>query len=832
MNKPALLFCYLSAVVLIVFHSSCSNSQGNTDRRTSFDDGWHFYKGDPEGAEDPSFDDSGWRQVELPHDWSIEDLPNQSDSVIGPFSKSATGKMSTGYMVGGTAWYRKKFTLEKANQDKTVYLTFDGIYMNADIWINGRHAGHHPYGYTSFYYNITPYLNPAGQSNVIAVQVKNEGQNTRWYAGSGIYRHTWLTMVDPVHIDEWGVYVSTLFITPGSAEIAVQTEMLNSANEPSTITVRTEITDPSGQMVASAMDDIVVDADRSGRLKQDISIPDPILWSLDMPEQYTAKVTLLVDQKATDTYTASFGIRSIHFDAQSGFSLNGKPMLLKGGCFHHDNGPLGAVAIDRAEERKIEILKEAGFNAIRCSHNPPSPALLDACDRLGMLVIDEAFDMWVTPKNDDDYSNFFRAWWQKDVESWVVRDRNHPSVILWSIGNEIPEAGDTSGFRIARLLTAEVRNLDQTRGVTEAMVDFAEVMGGSHDWDDRAEHMDLYEAVGYNYGYTKYERDNQKYPERVIYASESMPPYAWENWQKVEALPYVVGDFTWTAMDYLGEAGVGLPRLIDAVEPGGDMPANAMGMFFERDPWPVFNDFQGDLDLIGNPKAPYYYRQVVWNDSPVEILVHQPIPEGKMEITSPWGFPDELKSWTWPGHENKTFQVHVYTRSPLVKLELNGRVIGEQSLENESSITATFEVPYEPGTLIARSYSMNGAETGADTLITTGDPAAIRLVADRSRIKADRDDLSYVMAEVIDSEGNVVPFADGIWINFEIAGNGEIAGVGSGSPDDMSSFQQPRKRSWQGRCLAIVRPAGKAGRITLTAGADGLEGSTIAIVAE
>jgi beta-galactosidase len=271
--------------------------------------------------------------------------------------------------------------------------------------------------------------------------------------------------------------------------------------------------------------------------------------------------------------------------------------------------------------------------------------------------------------------------------------------------------------------------------------------------------------------------------------------------------------------------------LIDAKEADEEMRTD-MGIFFQRDPWPVFINFQGDLDLIGNPKAPYYYRHVVWGDSPAEMLVHRPVPEGKTEITSPWGFPDELKSWTWPGHENETFQVHVYTRSQLVKLELNGREIGEQAVNPDKSITATFNVPYEPGILIARSYDTDGNETGADTLITVGEPAAIRLVADRSTIEADRNDLSYVMAEVIDARGNVVPYADDIWINFEISGNGEIAGVGSGSPVDMSSFQQPGKKSWQGRCLAIVRPSGVAGRITLAASADGLEGTSIEIIAE
>jgi len=510
-------------------------------------------------------------------------------------------------------------------------------------------------------------------------------------------------------------------------------------------------------------------------------------------------------------------------------------MELKGGCYHHDNGPLGSAAIDRAEERKIELLKKAGFNAIRCSHNPPSPYLLDVCDRLGMLVIDEFVDMWEKVKvSPDDYSKYFRACWKQDVGSMVVRDRNHPSVIMWSIGNEILEAADTSGLRIARDLAAEVRKLDPTRGVTEAMVDFAAFMTGKSGWDKQAPHMAVLDAVGYNYNYALYEQDHSKYTARVIFGSETLPPRALEDWQMVEKLPYVIGCFKWTAMDYLGEAGVGLPRLIDFPTDksgAGLNPVAATMQFFSPDSWPIFNNFQGDLDLIGNPKTPYYYQQVVWRENMVEMLVHKPVPAGKMENVSPWGFPDELKSWNWDGHEGQKMQVHVYTRSPLVKLELNGKIIGEQNIDETKSITATFEVPYEPGSLTALCYD-NGVETASETIKTVGKPAAIRLSADRSTIKADRNELSYVMVEITDADGNVIPNADNVLVNFEICGNGKIAGVGSGSPTDMSSFQQPRKKTWQGRCLVIVRPEVTPGKIVIKAKSEGLKECSLEIVAE
>ena len=402
-------------------------------------------------------------------------------------------------------------------------------------------------------------------------------------------------------------------------------------------------------------------------------------------------------------------------------------------------------------------MKSNGFNAIRTAHNPPSPALLDAFDRLGMLVINEIFDTWESAKRSQDYHLYFREWWQKDVESWVKRDRNHPSVIIWSIGNEIREAYDTSGLRIAGNLAGEIRRLDQTRFVTECFMDFAWMRGQKSKWDDIPEHMDLLDLIGYNYAYGRYEEDHYKYPDRVMVGAETNPPLALENYRMVKKHPYVIGYFAWTATDNLGEAGRGMPVLLDIVPDPGTLSA---GGGFSRDSWPVFTNYQGDIDLAGNRKVPSYYQQVVWGKSKVEMFVHRPVPEGKREVTSSWGFPDVLKSWNWSGHEGELMQVYAYTRSQQVRLELNGRIVGEQTVDTAASITATFEVPYEPGTLIARCYD-NGNETASQSLKTTGRPEALRLVADRTRIRADRNDLSYVRAEIVDSEGNIVPDADG-----------------------------------------------------------------------
>jgi beta-galactosidase len=827
----SLLFPLPALVFLFLISGSKTAEISTSVRTTSFDEGWLFMKDTLSGAESPNFNDSGWRIVNVPHDWSIEDLPGQNgEDIIGPFDKSAIDKGSSSYLTGGVGWYRKNFTIGEDGKDKIVYLQFDGVSVRSDVWLNGKHLGFHPYGYTPFYYDLTPWLNPPGQPNVVAVRVKNKGMNSRWYAGSGINRHVWLTLANPVHIDvSGGLYISTPLVTDRSAEVKIETKLVNSAINTENIVLRTVLLDPSGREAATITSKPTIAPGQTKQVIQEIQLNIPSLWSIDEPNLYHAKVSVLINDIVVDELATHFGIRSIEIDAQNGFSINGKPIKIIGGNIHHDNGPLGAASIDRAEERKIELLKNNGFNAIRTAHNPPSSALLDACDRLGMLVINEIFDTWETAKRDQDYHLYFREWWQRDMESWVKRDRNHPSVIIWSIGNEVREAYDSSGLRIARDLADWIRRFDPSRRVTECFVDFAWMRGQKSKWDEIPEHMALFDLIGYNYAYKRYEEDHVKYPDRVMVGTETNPPLALENYEMVRKYPYVIGYFVWTAMDNLGEAGRGMPQLIDIV-PDTNQSA-AAGAGFNRDVWPAFTNFQGDIDLIGNRKVPSYYQYVVWGKSKVEMFVHRPIPKGKREVTSSWGFPDELKSWNWTGHDGEKFQVHVYTRSQQVKLELNGRIAGEQNLDPGKSITATFEVPYEPGTLIARCYD-NDRETASQTLRTTGKPVAVRLIADRIRIKADRNDLSYVRAEIIDSEGNIVPDADDIMVTFEVKGRGEIAGVGSGNPADMSSFQQPGKKAYQGICLAIVRPETTPGKIYIRATAEGLKEASLTISAD
>jgi beta-galactosidase len=798
------------------------NTLGHAERTVLFDSNWRFLKDRVDNPQAVAFDDTKWRKIDLPHDWSIEDLPNQiPDSVVGPFSKAAVSKQASGFMIGGTAWYRKHFILDKASANKKVVIQFDGVYRNASVWINGHFLGMHPYGYTAFYYDLTQFLLPAGHSNVIAVEVRNEGYNSRWYSGSGIYRHVWLTTVNPSHIATWGTYITTPKVTQKSAEVVIETTIQKpSGGLP--LMLSTELYLPSGKLAGQQRQIIGPVQDSVQKIKQTISVSSPLLWSLEKPMLYEAEIKLLRNGKVIDETRTEFGIRSIHFDSKTGFTLNGKSIKLHGGCIHHDNGPLGAAAIDRAEERKIELLKAQGYNAVRLSHNPPSPQLLDACDQLGMLVIDEAFDMWEVMKTPQDYHLDFDEWGRKDVQSMVLRDRNHPSIIIWSIGNEIPEAADSAGYVICKRLANEVRSLDTTRPVTMAITPYAPMGKKGYSWDRTAPSFASLDVGGYNYAYTKYASDHEKYPDRVMFASEYFPTQGIENWLKVEELSYVIGTFSWSAMDYLGEAGIGAPRLLK-----NDAKADILKMFLGPS-WPLFNSYTGELDLIGNKKVNSYYLDVVWKRSAVEVLVHPPIPEGDKEVDFYYNFPIQQKSWNFPGQDGKKMQVFVYSRAQKVTLELNGKTIGEQAVQ-PGKITATFDVAYEPGILIAKSFNDN-KQTGTDTLRTVGKPVAIRLMADRNIINANPNDLSYVKVEVVDKKGNIVPYADNTVIKYIIRGNGELAGAGNGNPADMSGFQRPEKKVYHGRGLVILRPHGKAGNITLLARADGLKAAQLTIM--
>ncbi|WP_281631589.1 glycoside hydrolase family 2 TIM barrel-domain containing protein [Flavobacterium luteolum] len=828
---------FLIFAAMLIMTSNISIGQ-NAQREVSFNSSWLFINKDVCTADQSNYDDSSWRKLNLPHDWSIEDLPNQqAGQVVGPFSKKSIGKAATGWTVGGTAWYRKKFTLSPKDTGKNISIYFDGVYMNSDVWVNGRHAGYQPYGYSAFCYDITPFLNKDGKENVIAVKVRNEGKNSRWYSGSGIYRNVSLIITEPLHIQTWGVAVTTPEISAKQAKVNLQVKVTNHSEHSKSGILNTKIINSKGKVVSQSEKKYNIDAQQNGEISEQIEVQSPELWSVETPALYKAVTEILDGGKVIDRVETSFGIREIKFDGVNGFQLNGKKIILKGGCIHHDNGPLGAAAFERAEERKIEILKNSGFNAVRTSHNPPSQALLDACDRLGMLVMDEAFDMWVRPKNPEDYNLNFNEWWKKDLHAMLLRDRNHPSIIMWSIGNEIYEAPDLLGQEIGKTLADEVRKIDPTRPVTEAFVYLPGFTKKS--LTAYIPHMDNIDVEGYNYfleGSSVYfqrdssvvnfvDRQNERQPDKTFVVTESLPFFALENYNKSLVSPYMIGSFKWTAFDYIGEAGIGKSRFKLKSRPDGSGIAG-MGIFF-KDEWPIFNAACGDFDLIGNKKAASYYQDVVWGISPLEILVHDAVPDGMKEAVSPWGFAEQRKSWTWPGQEGKKQLVYVYTKAQKVVLKINGKTAGEQNIA-EGSVTAVFEVDYQPGIISAEGYN-NGKKVYYKELKTSGEAAAIRLTADRKVLHKSSNDLAYISVEIVDKQGNLVPNIDDLEIEYKLDGNASIAGLGNGNPSDMSSFQGTSKKVFQGKGLVIIKADDSSGEVILTARANKLQESHIRI---
>lgn len=786
-------------------------------RERLFDNGWLFLRDSTEGAREPGFDDSGWRLIDLPHDWSIEDLQGGNDSTrIGPFSKSSPGKYSTGHVIGGTAWYRKHYSVETGDEGKFHFLNFEGVYMESDVWLNGHHLGYHPNGYTPFSYELTPYLNPPGEDNVIAVRVSNTGANSRWYSGSGIYRHVWLNVLDSLCISDRNCFTYTLGYGKDSAKILVNAGFINRGAAEARTSVVIEILNDGEYLVAEDHSETSLPGSGEGKISRTVTIPAYQLWTLEKPYEYRTRISLYAGDELKDRYSYKFGIRTCTVSAEEGLKLNGKKVLMKGTCMHHDNGLLGAAAFNRSEFRRVEIMKANGFNAIRTSHNPPSRAFLDACDNLGMLVIDEAFDAWTVPKKPMDYSRFFPEWHERDLRSMIERDRNHPSVIIWSIGNEIPERADTAGIRIARELIGIIRELDTTRPVTNAICEFWDHPG--REWDRTAPAFAVLDIGGYNYKWKQYAADHRKYPGRIMMGTESVPREAKENWEAVENDPWVIGDFVWTGMDYLGEAGIGHTVYLDEGEESG----------FSM-PWPWYISWCGDIDICGNKKVQSYYRDVVWKRSMIEMAVQPPVPEGKHEVTSYWGWPDEYRSWNWPGKEGKDMKVRVYTRYPAVRVELNGKVAGDQSASLENGMSTgtdslrvfEFEVPYEAGMLTAIAHS-GGKDIESRTLRTSGPARTIHLSADRGEIWASRKEVAYVNVQIQDAQGRLVPDAASP-ITLTVTGAGMLIGAGNADPTGMESLQDSTFTTFRGRALVIVRSDGSQGWIEIEATSPGLD---------
>lgn len=780
-----------------------NNSLEEVTTSESFNDNWRFSLNADTSATQPEYNDTAWRLLTVPHDWSIE----------GPFAENNPAGVGGGALPGGIGWYRKTFTSPDTN-GKRIYLQFDGVYRNSEVWVNGQYAGKRPNGYIGFAYDITSLVKP-GNENVVAVKVDNSKQpNSRWYSGSGIYRNVWLIRKSEVHIDHHGTFVTTPQVYENKAEVQVETTLKNTTGIDKEITLALEIYDREGKIQGQHEEKIKCPAGNSSKSRHNFSLDKTTLWSIENPYLYKVVTRVTYDGKLQDNTTTSFGIRSFHFDAMKGFTLNGKPLKILGVCNHHDLGALGAAINERALERQLEIMKKMGVNGIRTSHNPPAPELLDLCDRMGFLVMDEMFDMWKKSKSTYDYSNDWDEWHRKDLEDFIRRDRNHPSIIAWSVGNEIPEQWDSTGTRIAKELAGIVRMLDTTRPITTAN---NETQPFNHII--KSESMDL---VGFNYHHQEYTGFHKNYPGKKFIATETtsalatrgrydMPsdsirrwPLAWdkvftegnpdnsvsaydhvsapwgstheETWKIMKKYPHLSGMFIWTGFDYLGEP---TPYV-----------------------WPSRSSYFGIVDLAGFPKDAFYMYQSEWTTTPVlHVFPHWNWGRGK--IVDVWAY---------------------YNQADEVELFLNGESQGVRQKENDD-LHVMWRIQYIPGVLKAISRK-DGKEVLAREIRTADQPVRILLEADRAQLKADGKDLSFVTIKVLDKNGFVVPTASNS-ITLEVEGKGSLIATDNGDPTSHESFQSKSRKLFNGLALAIIKTDKAGGKVTVRAKAEGLESAEI-----
>ncbi|MBO4850099.1 MAG: DUF4982 domain-containing protein [Prevotella sp.] len=726
--------------------------------------------------------DFGWQftqnekttRVDLPHDWDIYSAPIPENSTTG------TGG---GWYPAGKGEYRKTFNTPKGERVK---LHFEGVYQKAEVFVNGQKAGQHHYGYTPFTVDITNCLKPVNNLNEVLVKVNNSEQpNCRWYSGSGIYRHVWLQTMPSLHIAENGIYVTTPEVSEQQARVQVEVTV---ENESPTDRNATVVVGNSQLMVAVA-------AGQTKTVTTTLFVRNPRLWSPDNPALNRLDVQLKENGNVIDERSTKYGIRSFSFDAQKGFVLNGKPMLITGACVHHDDGVLGAMAFDDAEIRKVRQMKEAGFNLIRTSHNPSTRAFLDACDSLGMMVIDEAFDGWRQAKNPYDYSTVIDSCYREDIHAMVMRDRNHPCIISWSIGNEVMERKDIRVVHTARQMKAAILEKDATRPVTEALCSW------DSDWEIYDPHAEVLDVAGYNYMIHKHATDHQRAPERVIWQTESFPRDAFNNWAVTNDHPYVVGDIVWTGLDYLGESGIGRYYY------QGETP----GEHYVEGGIPDWHGaYCGDVDVTGWRKPISHYREMLWtDDAPLYMAVKEPNGyHGDIKETA-WSVWPTWESWTWKGWEGKPVEVEVYTKLPEVRLYLNDQLIGTKQVSRKTKYKAVFTVPYQPGTLRAV------ADNQSVSLSTAGEPALLRLTPDRTVMAADGQSLTFVIAEVLDREGNVVPEA-AIPCEATVKGAGTLLAFASADLKDREPTVTPKATTWKGRAMLVVRSTKKKGSAKLT----------------
>jgi len=767
---------------------------------TDFDQGWKFHLGEVTGGEAAALKDASWRALDLPHDWSIE----------GEFSAQNPAGASGGALPGGIGWYRKTFSLTPSDSSRLVFVEVDGVYRNSEVWINGRSVGQRPYGYSSFSYELTPYLHFGSVPNVIAVRVDNSKQpNSRWYSGSGIYRHTRLVTTARVHVDHWGTYVTTPDVTAQSARVHLRTTIRNESPNDRSVVLRTAIYDSTGRVVASAAAPAMTPKDSTIEVTQDVVITDPNRWSVDRPYLYrvVSRVECGDAPSPCDEYATPLGIRTFEFRVDSGFFLNGQHVKIRGVCLHHDLGALGSAVNERALERQLQLMQAMGVNAIRTSHNPPAPELLDLADRMGFIVMDEAFDMWRKPKTTFDYSLDFPEWHERDLGDMVRRDRNHPSVFIWSIGNEVMEQwknGDTTAAPIARELAGIIRRLDPTRPITSASNN-----GSTENPVFSAGALDL---LGHNYHHEAWANFPTQFPGQKFIITEAMSAYnsrgyyeqpsdsvavyftpydttqgqkpnrnyrissydnrraSWgslheESLRIFERYPFLSGIFIWSGIDYLGE-----PTPYE---------------------WPARSSYFGVVDLAGFPKDPYYLYQSEWTTQPMLHL-----------------FPH----WNWtPGD---TIDVWAYTNADEVELMLNGMSQGVRR-KDADHLHLMWRVPFKPGVLRAVARK-NGRDLLTDEIRTSGPATRVVLTPDRSPIRSDGRDLSFVTVSVVDANGIPVPDAEPM-VHVSLTGSASVAGVDNGDETNHERFQRDSVRLFAGKAVVIVRAGRQAGMVTLTA---------------
>jgi beta-galactosidase len=741
-----------------------------------------------------------WRTVDLPHDWSIE----------GDFDAASPTGAVEAFLPQGVAWYRRAFAAPAAWRARRVTLHFEGVYMHARVWLNGRELGSHPYGYTPFEFDLTPHLDFAAD-NILAVRVDSSAQkNSRWYPGCGLYRPVWLTVTDPVHIPTWGVFPRTVAADSVHATVAVETTVATPGSGlPPGLLLETVLLSDDGHELARATSALPA---ATAVVSQTLAVAAPPLWSTATPRLCSVVSRLRLGERLLDETTTPFGIRSLDWSAAHGLRLNGQPIKLHGGNVHHDHGCLGSASYAAAEERRVLLLKAAGFNAVRTAHNPPSVAFLDACDRHGLLVLDEIFDCWEKPKNPADYARFFPDHWASDLDAFIRRDRHHPSVIAWSIGNEIPEQYTPRGREVGLALAARIRSLDTSRPVTNAFFQRPKPEQLA-DWDALCAGLDV---IGYNYNLADGLREDLPLnPGRVFLSTETFLHETFTQWRAARDHASVLGEFVWTALDYEGEGGIG--RWVHGDPEHKSIAADVL--------FPWHGAQCGVIDSLGVPRPTARHRDVTWNATPgPHLAVRLPLPPGETIWVDLWGLYPRLPSWTWPGHEDRPVTVEVYARADLVRLYLDGALVGESPATEAQCFCAEFTVPYRPGILTAvalrRAPDGGWLPLGEDTLRTAATPAALRLEAPAT-LPADRQGVAHVLVTALDARGVPALQADTL-LTFSVTGPAELLGVANGDLSNLERYQASTRTLHRGRALAVLRATGAPGEITLTVTGPGL----------